>query len=67
MGANEDVGARLFSVVPNDRARGNGYKLEYRIFYLKTRKHVFTVIVVEHWHMLSREIVESPSVEAFKT
>ena len=53
--------------MPNDRARGNRYKLEYRSFYLYTRKHVFTMIVFEHWHRLPREIVESPSVEEFKT
>ena len=39
------VGTRLFSVVPIDKTRGSGHKLENGKFQLNTRKNFFTVRV----------------------
>jgi len=54
-------------VVPSNRTRGNGHKLKHRMFQLNTRKNFFTLRVMEHWNRLPREIVESLSLEIFRT
>ena len=53
-------------MVCTNRMRGNGFKLKEDRFSLDIRKKFFTVRVVRHWNRLPSEVVDAPSVQAFK-
>ena len=55
--------ASIFSVVH----RSNGPKPEHRKFCTNMHNNFFMVKVIEHQNNLPREVVESPSMEIFKT
>ena len=64
----------MFTRVGSNRTRGNGFKLRWGglgwilgiLGILDIGKKFFTQRAVTHWNRLPKEVVDAPSLEAFK-
>ena len=56
----------ILTDMDNDRTRGNSFKLSLGIFRLDIRRKFSTQRLVTHWKRLPKEVVDAPSLEAFK-
>ena len=66
-GSYKEDGDSLFTRNHVVRTRGNGYKLLQGRFRLDTRGKFFTVRTVNHWNNLPRGVVDSATLNMFKT
>ena len=65
-GAYKQEGEWLFTRADSDTTMRNGFKLRQGRFRLDIRRKRFTQKVVTCWNRLPKEVVDAPSLEAFK-
>lgn len=67
---NAREGFILYSVVDSDRTRGRGQKMKARqrkqLFFIYLTDQLISVRMTKHWCRLSREAMETSSLEGFK-
>ena len=56
----------FFTPSDHDRTGGDGFELKEGRFTLDVRKKFFTQRLVRCWHRLTRDVVDAPSLDAFK-
>ena len=59
--------ASLFTLDTNGVTRNNGYKIVGKRFSLDITRNFFTYRVVEEWNKLPAEVVNSNTIETFKS
>jgi len=65
-GGRQERWGKYFQQGLMQQDKSNDFKLREERFRLDIRKKFFTMKAVKHWHRLSREAVEAPSLETFK-
>jgi len=56
----------MITRLDSDRTRGKGFKLRQGRCRLGTRRKFFTQGVMKHWNSLIEEVLDAPSLDAFK-
>ena len=59
--------ASLFTLNANEVTRNNGYKIVGKRFSLDITRNFSTYRVVEEWNKLPAEVVNSDTIETFKS
>ena len=65
-GVYKQEGERLFTREDGDRTRANDFQLRQGRFRLDIRRKFFTQRLLMHCNRLPKEVVDAPSLEAFK-
>ncbi|KAK4829417.1 LOW QUALITY PROTEIN: hypothetical protein QYF61_003981 [Mycteria americana] len=65
-GGYKEDGDSLFTRSHIEKTKGNGYKLLLGRSRLDTRGKFVTMRTISHWGNLPREVVDSPTLDAFK-
>ena len=66
-GSYKEDGDSLFTRSPMERTRENGHKLLLGRFRSDTKGKFFTLRTINHWNNLPREVVDSATLDNFKS